>query len=149
MHHLTLSALRACAPRTAARWGRLLLLLLLLLALARETPAATITVPPGGSLSQAVRQLRGGDTLLIPPGTYDVGRIEPCTIPSGSASQPTTIKAAQPRTAILHAGGGYAFELGGGCAQQHIVFDGLVIDKQNQASGQAVHLNAGADDITF
>ena len=107
--------------------------------------AGTVTVNAGGNLRAAVQQLHGGDTLLIGPGTYEDGWGE--LIPSGTASSPTILKATQPRQAIIRSGNGVAIQLSGD--QHDSVFDGLVIDKQNEAAGQGLLLYDTAHAITW
>jgi hypothetical protein len=109
--------------------------------------AKTVTVSPGG-LMAGISQLQGGDTLVLTHGTYREGNIPSCVIPSGTQSQPTTLKAQTPRQAILAVGGGTVLELGRGCTQDWIVFDGLVIDKENRASGEGMLLRSPGH-ITF
>jgi hypothetical protein len=79
---------------------RVLALVFTLLTAVLPVSAATTTIS-GGNLGDATRTLRGGDTLVLTDGEYS-GCIDD-SIPSGSAGSPTTIKAANPRKAVLRA----------------------------------------------
>ena len=51
----------------------LFLIALFLLAAAGDSSAATVTVPAGGDLQQALNAARPGDTILLEPGATYVG----------------------------------------------------------------------------
>jgi len=120
-------------------WTAQGLALLLCLLTIGQVRAATLTAS-GSDLRPFLRQLQAGDTLLLPPGTYEEG-FGP-DIPSG-----VTIQATQPRQAVIRSGNGVAIELVD--PQQDITFDGLTIDKFNQAVGQGICLRGNVRNITF
>jgi hypothetical protein len=109
--------------------------------------AAQSASHPVGGITAGIACLQGGDTLVLADGNYE--SIPPCTIPSGSSGQPTVIRAAQPRQAVLRGTAYYMIQLGAGCTQQHIVFDGITIDRENASAGRGLDLRAGAGDVTF
>jgi len=102
--------------------------------------AKTVTVHAGDDLRAAVSQLHSGDTLLLEPGIYTDGF-------GGAIPSKVTLRATQPRQAIIQSGNGTAIALWG--TQHDIVFDGLVIDKFNQASGEGLILREQAYNVTF
>jgi hypothetical protein len=110
--------------------------------------AAQSATTPRQSITAGVGCLSGGDTLILALGTY-AESIPACTIPSGSSGQPTVIRAAQPRQTILRGTAYNMIDLGGGCTQQHIVFDGLTLDRANASSGRGLFVRAGSGDISF
>jgi hypothetical protein len=57
--------------------------------------AVTTTVAPGANLDAAFERLRPGDTLLLSPGTYNVGTLRP-VVARGTANARITVKAQDP-----------------------------------------------------
>jgi hypothetical protein len=110
--------------------------------------AAQSASHPVQGIAAGIACLQSGDTLILAPGTYTES-IPACTIPSGSSGQPTVIRAAQPRQTILRGTAYNMIDLGGGCTQQHIVFDGLTLDRANASSGRGLFVRAGSGDISF
>lgn len=133
---------------------RLLLCLIPLLASVLAGHAATVNTTPSQGLASALSQLRGGDTLVVGCGTYNEV-VNAGTIPSGSASAPTILRAAQKRCAIVQPAFGTSRLLSigeNGARQQFITIDGLVFDGSSTGSSIAavvIEGAAGSSDITF
>jgi Right handed beta helix region len=108
------------------------LTLLLLFAWPLGSWSATITVGPGQSINDGIRRLNGGDTLIVEDGTY-TDKLDVGSIPNGSASAPTVVKAKTLRKAIIQPGGGSGFIADFGSNKQWIVLDGLVFDGSNMS----------------
>jgi hypothetical protein len=93
--------------------------------------AEAATVRPGDSVTNALSQLRGGETLEFESGTYTECIND--TIPSGSSGSPTVLKSKVPGWAVFkpscHAGDGVALIMIGLRGQRSwIRLDGFVID---------------------
>ena len=112
--------------------------------------SATITVEPGQSINDGIRQLQSGDTLLVKNGT-STEPLDANSIPNGSQNTPTIVKAETPGGVIIRPEGninGSLIAVGGD--KQWIVIDGFVLDLANTGySGGGLDLNAtnGARDI--
>jgi len=87
---------------------------------------------PGEDLTNAVNQMSGGDTLVVPSGTYTVGQMRP---PSGSSGAPTTITAAPGAEVVLVPADqpqDTFFDFQG--SAHDVVLDGLTLDAQRQVT---------------
>jgi hypothetical protein len=112
---------------------RLLLVAAALLALGAPAQAADWFVAPGGvgngsgsfpfgRIQDALNAARAGDVITVAPGTYNESL---STVRNGAATTPVTLRASQPRTALVTRLGrvltvGHAY----------LVVDGLVLDGQ-------------------
>jgi parallel beta-helix repeat protein len=92
---------------------------------------STNTNSPQNGLNNGMACLNGGDTLILKSGTY-AEKLDD-NIPSGSAGNPTTIRADVFRGAILkpNSGPSPVIWLGHFNVSSYITFDGLVTDSLN------------------
>jgi hypothetical protein len=97
---------------------------------------------PFRTISNAVRKLKPGDTLLVGPGVYAESSY--LTIPSGSSWQaPVTIKALDPNNRPVMRPSSSAVRVLDFMNQQYIVVDGFVLDASS-VQYDAVKFSAGA-----
>jgi parallel beta-helix repeat protein len=106
---------------------------------------------PFRTLNRAVSALKPGDLLLIQPGTYAESLHN--VIPSGTSTEPVTIRAADPNNRpVLRPSSGASnvvrLEFYRSSPVHHVVLDGLVLDATN-VSLDAVKITTGANNITI
>ena len=119
---------------TASRWAfRVALAGIALLSLAAPARAAEWFVTPGGvgngsgsfpfgRIQDALNAARPGDVITIAPGTYTEALL---SVRSGTPGAPITLRAAQPRMAVVTRAG-RVLSVG----HAYLVVDGLVLDGQ-------------------
>jgi parallel beta-helix repeat protein len=106
--------------------------------------AATHTVAPGQRIADALRQMAGGDTLLIQAGTYREGNLLP---PSGSPGNPTVLQGqGQVVLAPDDQGVDTIFDFHNGA--HDIVLDGLTLDAGKQ-TGNPLYSASDSARLTF
>ena len=91
---------------------------------------------PFGRIQDALNAARAGDVITVAPGTYTESL---STVRSGSATAPITLRAAQPRTAIVTSPGRLLH-----VAHPYLVVDGLVLDGQ-YAGEDTVRVTSSGD----
>ena len=127
--------------------ARALLATIALLALGAPAQAAEWFVTPGGvgngsgsfpfgRIQDALNAARPGDVITVAPGTYHESLI---TVRSGAASTPITLRAAQPRTAVVTRVG-RVLSVG----HAYLVVEGLVLDGQ-YGGDDTVRVTANGD----
>lgn len=127
--------------------------LLITLAVVAPGAAASYYVHPGGSdeaagteaqpwqtVSRGVRELRGGDRLVIGPGTYQ----EHVALPAIEGDTPATIEAATAREAIIDAAGA-EWTLGSESPVRGLRLVGLTV----RNGGDGIDLTAGGENISI
>lgn len=128
---------------------RLVLLLIVLLVCPPVLWSKTIPVAAGSSINDCLHQMGSGDTCEVDDGTYPE-TLDTNSMPNGSASTPTTLKAKNMRKAILRpTGTGPIASFHG---KQGLVYDGFVQDGSQMATaGGGLDLNAqnGLNDIVI
>src|SRR5687767_995076 len=118
-----------------------------LLALSAPARAAEWFVAPGGvgngsgsfpfgRIQDALNAARAGDVITVAPGTYGESL---STVRSGAAATPITLRASQPRTAVVTRLG-RVLNVG----HAYLVVDGLVLDGQYGAD-DAVRVTTTGD----
>lgn len=118
-----------------------------LLILAAPASAADWFVAPGGvgngsgsfpfgRIQDALNAARAGDVITVAPGTYTETLI---SVRSGAAGAPITLRAAQPRTAVVTRAGRVL-----SVAHPYLEVDGLVLDGQ-YGSDDIVRVTGGGD----
>jgi len=91
---------------------------------------------PFGRIQDALNAARAGDVITVAPGTYTESL---STVRSGSARAPITLRAAQPRTAIVTSPGRILH-----VTHPYLVVDGLVLDGQ-YAGDDTVRVTSSGD----
>jgi hypothetical protein len=87
------------------------------------------------TINAGISCLKGGDTLIVRPGTYSEG-IKGEDIPSGSSGTPTVVKSEVKGGAILKPDMSVrGISLGHGVNQHWVVVDGFVVDGSNKGAG--------------